>query len=128
MTIGDISNGAISLLDEVGATKITGEEDWWSHTDLADFAANVQGAQVAFENVRPIAAAQGADGAKLATDIDTQFQALNALLARYGSADKGFASYDTLGTAQRKELSDQVNALAEPLSQLTHTVLGVPAT
>lgn len=127
VTISDISNGAISLLDEVAKTKITGEEDWWSHTDLADFAANVQGAEVAYDNVRAIASAQGDAGAQLVTTIDARFADLNALLAQYGSIDKGFTPYDQVTDAQRKALSDQVNALAEPLSQLTHTVLGVSA-
>jgi iron uptake system component EfeO len=127
VSIDDISNGAIGLLDEVASGKITGEEDWWSHTDLSDFAANVQGAEVAFDNVRDIAAAQGAEGAQLVKDIDAQFAALDALLAKYGSFDAGFTSYDQVTDAQRKELSDQVNALSEPLSQLTHTVLGVSA-
>ena len=52
-------NGAIGLLDEVAVGKITGEEDWWSHTDLSDFAANVQGAKVAFGNVKAIAESKG---------------------------------------------------------------------
>ena len=47
-----IANGAVSLLDEVSVSKITGEEDRYSHTDLSDFAANVAGAKVAFESVR----------------------------------------------------------------------------
>ncbi|MFZ4894106.1 iron uptake system protein EfeO [Plantibacter sp. Mn2098] len=125
VSIGDISNGAIGLLDEVATSKITGEEDWWSHTDLYDFAANVQGAEVAFGNVKDIASGKGAEGKKLVGDIDTEFTALQSLLAKYGSLDSGFVSYDQVTEAQRKELSDQVNALAEPLSQLTHTVLGV---
>ncbi|MEZ5190150.1 MAG: iron uptake system protein EfeO [Schumannella sp.] len=33
VTLADISNGAIGLLDEVATGKISGEEDWWSHTD-----------------------------------------------------------------------------------------------
>ena len=55
----------------------------------------------------------------------SEFDALDALLAQYGSIDAGFTSYDQVTDAQRKELSDEVNALAEPLSQLTRTVLGV---
>jgi len=125
VTLGDISNGAIGLLDEVAVGKITGEEDWWSHTDLYDFLANVQGAEVAFGNVKDIAESKGDEGTKLVADIDEQFTALEALLAKYGSFESGFTSYDEVTEAQRKELSDQVNALAEPLSQLTHTVLGV---
>ena len=125
VSLADISNGAIGLLDEVAASKITGEEDWWSHTDLFDFQANVQGAEVAFGNVKSLAAGKSADGATLVSDIETQFAALDALLAQYGSLDSGFVFYDTVTDAQRKDLSDQVNALAEPLSKLTHAVLGV---
>ncbi|WP_230671411.1 iron uptake system protein EfeO [Rathayibacter sp. Leaf248] len=125
VSVGDISNGAIGLLDEVAAGKITGEEDWWSGTDLMDFAANVQGAEVAFGNVEPIATASGDEGAALTADITEQFTALDALLAQYGSIDAGFAPYSSVSDEQKKELSDQVNALSEPLSQLTHTVLGV---
>ena len=52
--MADLTVHAIGI-DEVAAGKITGEEDWWSGTDLTDFAANVQGASVAFGNVRAIA-------------------------------------------------------------------------
>ncbi len=125
VTLGDISNGAIGLLDEVAVGKISGEEDWWSHTDLYDFLANVQGAEVAFGNVKDIAASKGDEGTALVADIETEFASLYELLAQYGSFENGFTSYDDVTEAQRKQLSDQVNALAEPLSQLTHTVLGV---
>jgi iron uptake system component EfeO len=127
VTLSDISNGAIGLLDEVAKSKITGEEDWWSHTDLSDFQANVQGAEVAFGNVKAIAASKGAAGTALVASIQKEFTALNALLATYGSIQAGYTPYDQVTDAQRKALSDQVNALAEPLSQLTHTVLGVPS-
>lgn len=125
VSLADISNGAIGLLDEVAVGKISGEEDWWSHTDLIDFYANVQGAEVAFGNVKDIAAGTSADGAALVEKISAQFVALKALLNEYGSIETGFTSYDSVTEAQRKELSDQVNALAEPLSNLTHTVLGI---
>ena len=125
VTIGDISNGAIGLLDEVALGKISGEEDWWSHTDLWDFAANVEGAKVAFGNVKDIAASKGDEGAALVADIEAEFAALEALLAQYGSYDAGFTNYDEVTDEQRKELSNAVNALGTPLSNLTHTVLGV---
>lgn len=60
-------------------------------------------------------------------DLDKQFAAMFALLDTYGSYDKGFVSYDTVTQEQRNELGAQLNALSEPLSQLTHTVLGVSA-
>ncbi|MFZ4842332.1 MULTISPECIES: iron uptake system protein EfeO [Mycetocola] len=125
VSLDDISNGAIGLLDEVATSKITGEEDEFSHTDLYDFQANVEGAAVAYGNVRDIAKASGADGAKLVESIDAKLDALNKMLATYGSLDTGFVAYNTLTTDQVKELSDAINALSEPLSKLTHTVLGV---
>ena len=127
ITLADISNGAIGLLDEVSKSKITGEEDWWSHTDLSDFQANVDGAQVAFGSVKAIAASKGTAGTELVDSISKEFAALDALLASYGSTGSGFVAYTTVTDTQRRALSDQVNALAEPLSQLTHTVLGVAA-
>ena len=125
VSLADISNGAIGLLDEVAVGKISGEEDWWSHTDLWDFAANVEGAKVAFGNVKEIARSKGDAGTALVADIETEFANLEALLAQYGSYETGFTSYDEVTEAQRKELSDAVNALGTPLSNLTHTVLGV---
>ncbi|MGN6274047.1 MAG: iron uptake system protein EfeO [Protaetiibacter sp.] len=124
LSLSDISNGATALLDEVATGKISGEEDWWSHTDLSDFAANVDGASVAFGNVTKLAA-QSEAGADLVTRIETQFDALERVLARYGSFEDGFTPYDQVSDAERKQLSDAVNALAEPLAQLTSTVLGV---
>jgi iron uptake system component EfeO len=38
-----IANGANELLGEVSASKITGEEKRYSHIDLVDFEANVEG-------------------------------------------------------------------------------------
>lgn len=124
LTIGDITNGAIGLLDEVAAPdgKLPGEEDEFSHTDLWDFYANVEGAQVAYEAVQDIAKAEDAE---LAGDIDDAFERMYAGLDQYGSYDEGFVSYDTVNQDQRNELGAQLNALSEPLSQLTHTVLGV---
>src|SRR6478752_1271249 len=76
--VGHISNGAIALLDEVATGKIQGEEDWWSHTDLSDFAANVEGSKMAFSLVREFAEAQGDDGAALADEIDGGYADLEA--------------------------------------------------
>ena len=83
--VGGISNGAIALLDEVATGKISGEEDWWSGTDLWDFAANVEGSKMAFSLVKDIAAAKGDEGAALAEDIGTGYANLEAALAAHGS-------------------------------------------
>ena len=84
-----LSNGAIALLDEVATGKITGEEDWWSGTDLWDFAANVEGSKMAFTLVRDFAASKGADGAALVEQIDAGYAALEATLAEYGNLERG---------------------------------------
>src|SRR6185437_14879801 len=55
-----IANGSKGLLDEVAAGKVTGEEEIWSHTDLWDFQANVDGARKAFEVLRPVAESRDA--------------------------------------------------------------------
>jgi iron uptake system component EfeO len=111
-----IGNGAKELLDEVVAGKITGEEEIWSHTDLWDFQANVDGALVAFEVLRPVL--EQSDAA-LAAELEDRFANLNELLSRYGSIDEGFVYYDELTPEQVLELSRAVDALAEPLSRLT---------
>ncbi len=118
-----LSNGAIGLLDEVATGKITGEEDWWSGTDLWDFAANVEGSQMAFTLVEDLALAKGDDAEALVTEINDGYAALNEALATFGSLSDGFVYYSELTDADKKELSDLINALAEPLSQLTTTVL-----
>ncbi|MFT3798342.1 iron uptake system protein EfeO [Microbacterium sp.] len=121
--IGGISNGAIGLLDEVATGKISGEEDWWSGTDLWDFAANVEGSKMAFSLVKDFAVAQGDEGKKLADQIDTGYADLEAALAAYGSLDAGFVNYRELTEDDKRQLTDLINALAEPLSKLTSTIL-----
>jgi iron uptake system component EfeO len=122
ITPTSMANGAKELLDEVATGKVTGEEDRYSHTDLSDFKANVEGAQKAYELLKPVA--QKNDAA-LTTELDKQFAALNTLLDKYRSTSTsdGFVSYDKVTADQRKELSDAVNALAEPLSKLAAAVV-----
>ncbi|MCX4914393.1 iron uptake system protein EfeO [Streptomyces sp. NBC_00687] len=122
ITPTSMANGAKELLDEVATGKVTGEEDRYSHTDLSDFKANVEGAQKAYELLKPVA--EQNDKA-LTTNLDKQFTALDTLLDKYRSdkTSDGFVSYDTLTKAQTKELSDGVNALAEPLSKLAAAVV-----
>ena len=46
-----VATGAAELIEEVSSGKITGEEDRYSKTDLWDFDANLQGSQVAVDNL-----------------------------------------------------------------------------
>ncbi|HET6634125.1 MAG TPA: peptidase M75, partial [Streptomyces sp.] len=58
---------------------------------------------------------------ELVKQLDKRFPALFDLLKQYRDGDT-FVSYDTVEEADRKKLSDAVNALAEPLSQLAAAV------
>ncbi|WP_329339842.1 EfeM/EfeO family lipoprotein [Streptomyces sp. NBC_00663] len=122
ITPTSMANGAKELLDEVATGKVTGEEERYSHTDLVDFKANVEGAETSYELLKSVAKE---NDPALVTELDKQFAALNTLLDKY-RADKtsyDFTSYDKVGDADRKELSDAVNALAEPLSKLAAAVV-----
>ncbi|MGC3002411.1 iron uptake system protein EfeO [Streptomyces sp. G35A] len=122
ITPTSMANGAKELLDEVATGKVTGEEERYSHTDLVDFKANVEGAETSYELLKPVARE---NDPALVKDLDEQFAALNTLLDTY-RADKAsydFTSYDKVGKADRKKLSDAVNALAEPLSRLAAAVV-----
>jgi FTR1 family protein len=115
-----LANGANGLLDEVSASKITGEEDRYSHTDLSDFEANVDGSQTTFGLLAP--ALRRRDTA-LAERISQRFDAVGSALDSL-KRDGGFPSYDSVGTAQRRQLSQLVDALAEPLSQVAAKLHG----
>jgi iron uptake system component EfeO len=121
ITPASMANGAKELLDEVATGKVTGEEEAFSHTDLVDFKANVDGAQKAYELLKPVV--QEKDAA-LATTLDQEFKDVQALLAKYEGEGGSYVSYDGVGKAKRKELSDAVNALGEPLSKLAGAVAG----
>jgi iron uptake system component EfeO len=118
-TLSQLTNGAIGLLDEVATGKVTGEEEIWSHTDLWDFKANVEGAQVLFDSVKEILSAKDSE---LGKRIETEFTAMTKLLAKHQLGD-GYVLYNSLSKHQIRELSDQVNALAEPLNLLTASIL-----
>jgi iron uptake system component EfeO len=118
-TADQIANGSRGLLDEVATGKVTGEEEYWSRTDLWDFQANVDGARVGFDGLRPLLQKKDAD---LDSQIDQRFTVLQKLLDQHKSGD-GFVTYDELSASDVKDLSNAVNALAEPLSRLTAAVV-----
>jgi iron uptake system component EfeO len=112
-----LANGAKELLDEVANGKVTGEEDRYSHTDLWDFQANIEGSQAAIQALRP--ALQQRDAA-LVTTLDANFKAVFAALDKYRSGD-GFKPYQPT-EAERKQLGTVVDALAEPVSKVAGVI------
>ena len=114
-----LANGAKELLDEVATGKVTGEEEAFSHTDLWDFQANVDGARIAYADLRPLLAANDSE---LDAALETNFASLQSLLDQYKKGD-GFVFYPDLTEEQVQELSSAVDALGEPLSKLTAAVV-----
>ena len=112
--------GAVELLNEVSATKITGEEERYSHTDLYDIAANVEGAKVAFDFVKPVVRQQDPD---LVREIEARFEDVEQEIEPYRRGD-GWVSYEKVDEEQRRELSQKIDALAEPLSRVGRVLTG----
>ncbi|MFC0448286.1 iron uptake system protein EfeO [Rhodococcus jostii] len=115
-----IAGDAQGLLDEISTSKITGEEDIFSHTDLWDFQANVDGSQAAVAALQPIIEERNPE---LAANITQRFADLDAELAQYRQGD-GFVFYDTVNEQQRQELSRKIDALSADVSQVQGVVAG----
>lgn len=114
-----VANGAVELLGEVSKSKITGEEDRYSHTDLADFHANVEGAKAAYAAVAPILRDRDAS---LARTVPAEFTAVFDALAPYARGG-AFISYTELTTADKRTLSAALDRLAEPLAEVPAKVV-----
>jgi iron uptake system component EfeO len=110
----DLANGALGLLDEIAKSKITGEEDRYSHTDLWDFEANLEGSEQAIRSLRPVIAERDA---ALASALDEQFEAAETALEQYRQGD-GYRPYTDLTKDQTRALSDALNALAAQVSRV----------
>jgi iron uptake system component EfeO len=115
-----IANGANELLGEVSASKITGEEERYSHIDLVDFEANVEGSEAAFEAVRGLLDESDPD---LSGEIEVDFKLAFAALEPYRRGN-GFVSYTQLSQADTRKLAQSIDTLAEKLSQVPAAIVG----
>jgi iron uptake system component EfeO len=120
LTALQLAQGSKALLDEVATGKITGEEDRYSHTDLWDFAANVEGSQAAIAALRPVL--EDRDPELLQT-IDQRFADVEELLAAQ-QTETGYTYYDDLTEAEIQAMADAISALGEPVSQVAAVVAG----
>ncbi len=107
--------GAVDLLNEVSTSKITGEEEIYSHTDLYDFKANIEGAEKIFDILRSKLEAKDE---KLVATLDEKFKAVDELLAQHATSNGGYVSFEELTEDNTKALAAAVNQLGEPLSQM----------
>ncbi|MER5651166.1 iron uptake system protein EfeO [Streptosporangium sp. NPDC002524] len=113
-----LANGAKGLLDEVASGKITGEEDRYSHTDLWDFDANLQGSKAAVQALRPVLEERAPE---LVKTLDEKFAGAEAALGAHRKGD-GWKLHTELSKDDLKKLSDAINALAEPISKIAAVV------
>ena len=109
-----IAEGAVALLGEVSASKITGEEERYSHIDLVDFQANVEGSEAAFEAVKPLL---DESDPELGGEIEADFKMVFNSLQPYRRGN-GFVSYTELTKADTRKLARSIDTLAEKLSQV----------
>jgi iron uptake system component EfeO len=118
----ELANGAVGLLDEVSKSKVTGEEERYSHIDLLDFQANVEGSEQAFANLQP--GLEKVDSTLTGT-ISSRFAALDSLLDTYRDKTQasGFVPYTALSRADVTALAQSVQAVAEPLSRVASKVV-----
>ncbi len=114
-SIDAIADGSRGLLEEVATGKVTGEEEYWSRTDLWDFQANLDGSRKGFDLLEPVIAGRDA---KLADKIEYQFGAVQGLLDATKKGDE-FVTYDKLTKKQVKAMSDAVNALGESMAEVS---------
>lgn len=109
-----VVGGAAALIEEVAGSKITGEEDRYSRTDLSDFQANVDGAQKIVELFH---SAIDEKNPEILKKVDASLKEVNDILAKYKN-DQGFEPYDRLSEEDRAKLKAPINLLAEELAQL----------
>ncbi len=119
----ELASGATDLVNEAATSKISGEEERYSNTDLPVFKANVDGAMEVVTLLTPYL--QKKDPGLLA-QIKQRDAAVLTALSKYqaspGYDDTGYVEYSTVLDTQRRTLSSSVNALAETLSKVSTQV------
>ena len=107
--------GAVDLLNEVATSKITGEEEIYSHTDLYDFRANIEGAEKIFQLFKPLIKNKDE---KLVASLEKEFKNVNSLLDKHMTDSQHYKLYTDLTKEDTKALAEAVTKLGEPLSQM----------
>ncbi|MCM3022101.1 iron uptake system protein EfeO [Heyndrickxia ginsengihumi] len=105
--------GSMELLNEAATTKITGEEERYSHIDLVDLDANVEGSKAVYQAIIP---ALNVNHKQLAQQLDSQFVKIENTLATYKKNDN-YVSYKSLSKEDIRKLSDELSQLSNLMSQ-----------
>ncbi len=113
-----MARGAGELIDEVAQSKLTGEEDRYSGTDLWSIRANLDGSRHIVDLVRP--SLEAIAGEYLGR-VDAAFAAVDEVMARY-TLDGGFTPFSAIGADDLRQLQARMAGLAEVLAQLPGTL------
>jgi iron uptake system component EfeO len=109
-----VALGPAELIEEVSEGKITGEEDRYSHTDLWDFDANVDGSRKLFDLLTP---ALRAEDAGLVEQITTGFADVDQSLSEYAAGGR-FKPYTALAADDKRRMQAELASLSENLSRI----------
>lgn len=108
--------GAMDLLEEAATSKISGEEERYSHTDLIDLQANVDGSEAVYQAVIP---ALNVNNKDLSNQLDKQFQAFDNEIMKYKISDDKYVDYSQVKKDKTKvrDLSNELSKLSKLMAQ-----------
>ncbi|KAB2328732.1 Efem/EfeO family lipoprotein [Cytobacillus depressus] len=109
----EVVAGSISLINEASISKITGEEERYSHVDLMDLGANVEGS---FEIYNAILPALIENDKELASKLDLHFNQMTTILNSYKKNGQ-YVLYTELTKEQIREISQKLGVLSELMAQ-----------
>lgn len=113
-----IANGMIDIFDEISKTKVTGEEEVHSHTDLQDISNNINGTEEGFNIIMPVIECKK----DIVNKIRDDFNQVKGLINKYVNNDGSFVSFDQVSSNDKSAISNAVNLLANDFSNLPSVI------
>ena len=118
LTPPELAKGAKELLDEVAIVKLVGAEDSYSHTDVWDIDANIEGVQAVVTALRPVIDQKEP---ALGPRLDEQFGDIRGVLDGERLGD-GFRSSKDVSQYDLTKMSIAVNALSQSTGRVADAV------
>ncbi|WP_066565662.1 EfeM/EfeO family lipoprotein [Snodgrassella sp. CFCC 13594] len=110
--IAKMVQSSADFMEMILQTKLLGQENQFSHSDIADMEANVVGSQMIIRHLRPfIAQAQ-------LQPIEESFAQIQTILQKYRLSDQQYRPFDQLSMADHNKLYSLVTEQADRLAQL----------